>query len=944
MELRWLKRTGRTLRLATLLLPTLIGARAAAQPQRPPAPAVPSGIGEMARLFEAPPDDSRIMMRWWWFGPAVTKPQLEREMRMMKEGGIGGFEVQPVYPVALDDVQSGIKTLPFLSDDFIDALRFTSSTARELGLRMDLTVGSGWPFGGSTVGVVDAQGRLRVERVKVAEGATRIVLPALAETEKLLAVFAATVQGSTVAPDSVREVTDIRDGAVFIAAGVPSPSELQFFISSKTGMMVKRAAVGAEGFVVNHYDRGATDNYLKSVGDRLMQAFGPNPPYAIFCDSFEVYGGDWTGDLLPEFQKRRGYDLRPHLPALVSDMGPKTAGIRRDWGKTLTELLEERFMTPIKDWSARNHTRFRVQGYGLPPATISTNALADLSEGEGYQWKTLRASRWASSASHLYQQAVTSSETWTWLHSPVFRATPLDIKAEADLHFLQGVNQLIGHGWPYTAEGVEYPGWRFYASGVYNEKNPWWIVMPDLSRYLQRMSFVLRQGQPRNDIALYLPNEDAYSQFTTGGNVHLIQVLTERLGSDVMARILESGFNLDFVDDEAIAKLGKVEKGGLNLGGNRYRAVVLPGVERVPLTTYRKLEQFARAGGAVIATRSLPGTAPGFLATDGEHAEVRAISERLFKGATPLGAFVESEKKGLGEALTRFLPPDVALFPAVPDIGFVHRSTPDAEIYFVANTSNAQQLTKATFRVDRVQAESWDPMTGRVSPLNAQPSPTGGMTVSLDLPAYRSQVIVFSKRTLPRAPSVPVRTLPPALDLSGNWRVSFGPGGRAVEAATLRSWTEDEATRYFSGVATYEKTVSLPDSLLRDGLSLRLDFGEGQRIPNPAGGRARFQAWIEPPVREAAVVYVNGRRAGSVWSPPYTLDVTGFLKRGDNAVRIEVGNLAVNYMAGHSLPDYKLLNLRYGSRFEAQDMDKIRVVPSGLLGGVRLIPTSKGPP
>src|SRR5262245_4994113 len=96
-------------------------------------------IDDLERLFLNPPDDSRIMMRWWWFGPAVTKPQIEREMRLMKEGGIGGFEVQPVYPVALDDGK--LKTLPYLSDQFIDALKFTNEKARELGLRMDLTVG-----------------------------------------------------------------------------------------------------------------------------------------------------------------------------------------------------------------------------------------------------------------------------------------------------------------------------------------------------------------------------------------------------------------------------------------------------------------------------------------------------------------------------------------------------------------------------------------------------------------------------------------------------------------------------------------------------------------------------------------------------------------------------------------------------------------------------------
>src|SRR5688572_28654223 len=87
---------------------------------------------DLQSSFQRPPDDARIMMRWWWFGPAVTKPQLEREMRLMKQGGIGGFEVQPVYPLALDDAATGIRNLPYLSPEFLDALRFTAEKSREL--------------------------------------------------------------------------------------------------------------------------------------------------------------------------------------------------------------------------------------------------------------------------------------------------------------------------------------------------------------------------------------------------------------------------------------------------------------------------------------------------------------------------------------------------------------------------------------------------------------------------------------------------------------------------------------------------------------------------------------------------------------------------------------------------------------------------------------------
>src|SRR5713101_5017353 len=125
-------------------------------------------IDELQSSFQHPPDDCKIMMRWWWFGPAVTKPELEREMRLMKQGGIGGFEVQPVYPLLPDDPTRGIKNLPYLSDEFIDALRFVSVKSRELGMRMDLTLGSGWPFGGPSVPISEAAGMLRTERIKLA--------------------------------------------------------------------------------------------------------------------------------------------------------------------------------------------------------------------------------------------------------------------------------------------------------------------------------------------------------------------------------------------------------------------------------------------------------------------------------------------------------------------------------------------------------------------------------------------------------------------------------------------------------------------------------------------------------------------------------------------------------------------------------------------------------
>ena len=97
-----------------------------------------------------------------------------------------------------------------------------------------------------------------------------------------------------------------------------------------------------------------------------------------------------------------------------------------------------------------------------------------------------------------------------------------------------------------------------------------------------------------------------------------------------------------------------------------------------------------------------------------------------------------------------------------------------------------------------------------------------------------------------------------------------------------------------------------------------------------------LRAYLESPVREAADVYVNGQHAGVVWHPPYVLDVASLLRPGKNDLRIVVGNTAMNELSGQSLPDYRLLNDRYGRRFVPQDMDHLQPLPSGLIGEVEL--------
>ena len=218
--------------------------------------------------------------------------------------------------------------------------------------------------------------------------------------------------------------------------------------------------------------------HLAALGDRLVAAVGAERIGTVFCDSLEVYEADWTPRLPDEFAVRRGYRLEPELHLLVTE-GPDSARFRADYYRTLSELYEENFLGPLADWAHGHGLLLRVQSYGEPPATLSSYARVDAIEGEQWGWTTMPPTKWASSAAHHLGVPVVSSETWTWVHAPSFRATPLDLKGEAHEHFLLGINQLIGHGWPCSPRPDETQpeqglGWFFYASGALDDRNAWW--------------------------------------------------------------------------------------------------------------------------------------------------------------------------------------------------------------------------------------------------------------------------------------------------------------------------------------------------------------------------------------------------------------------------------------------------------------------------------------
>jgi len=869
------------------------------------------------------------MVRWWWFGLAVQKSEILRELQQMKADGIGGAELAFEYPQVLDDPAKGLKNLPFLSPEFLDDVNYAQTEGRKLGLRIDVTLGSGWPYGGPATTLAEASGRLRIAQIPVPANATSLPKLKLAEGESIISV--SLVNGEPQHWDAATATTLGAPGSDSRTwdnlPPKPTPRTALFFISSHTKQQVKRAAAGAEGYVLDPLSHQAVANHLKSVGEPLLKAFGPTPPYAIFSDSLEAYGSDWTPDLPTEFKKRRGYDLLPHLPELVAGGTPEAETVRHDWGKTLTELVNENYLTQINNWAIEHHTKFRSQTYGNPAVSFSSQRLAALPEGEGPQWRQFSTLRWATSANHVFGNNVTSGETFTWLHSPVFRATPLDMKAEADIDFLTGENQIICHGWSYSAPQVGEPGWSLYAAGVFNDHNPWHPVMPDVTRYIGGVSYLLRQGQPANQVAILLPTDDAWASFTPTQD-SITALMTRVVTPELMSTILSAGYNVDFIDADAINSVG--------LG--THKILVLPPTDRIPANTLRKIEQFVAAGGKVVSIGRAPSISP-----EGKTLpEITSLSQKLF---TAVKGSLVPDDSALAAALHNAATPDFTLTSGNDEIGFIRRKLPTTDIYFIANTSNHPIDTTATFATAHKFGEQWNPASGE-----ATSSPTAN--VELHLAPYESRIFVFSSVN-PKAPAPRTAPTKQLADLSGNWQVRFAATDKTKSEAKLTDWIASPDTIHYSGEAVYTRDFNL-GSVSTTPTYLQIDGGSPvtppagvlnrpaplhNGIPDPRVTRTGpgMRAWFEPPVREAAIVFINGRQAGYLWHPPYRLDVSPFLKSGQNHIEIHVYNTALNAWSAQPPHDYKPLIAKYGDRFQMQDLNKVVPTSSGILGTIKLV-------
>jgi hypothetical protein len=856
--------------------------------------------------------ENRPWTRWWWMGNALTEAEVTRHLELFQAAGFGGVEVSPIYgPPGSED-----RFVPFLSPRWVELFAHTSREAKRLHLGVDLIAGTGWPFGGPQVNAADSACVVWTEKLQ--EGA---------------------------ASESVK-----RPGAVPLAVQHDKGTSTILFLAP-TKQQVKRAAPGGEGNVLDHFSEKAVERYLKPFDDAFASLPDSLSPRCFFNDSWEVFGANTTPDILTEFQRRRGYDLRNHLLSLNGEGDLETVSrVRSDYRETIGDLTRDAFLGTFANWSHKRGAKVRNQSHGSPANLLDLYAAADIPETEIFGPPRLHlaglkalspvppdfgedeealACRMASSAAHVAGRQLCSSESFTWLgdHGHV---TLEQMKSEVDTLFTLGINHLFFHGTPFSPADVEWPGWLFYAATLVAPTNTLWHDLPALNTYIARCQSLLQEGTPDSDVLFYFPYYDLLaSDEGTDNLLHFLSV--HKTGSWLRKNLTEftttantlvkDGWSFDLVSDSQLSEMVTVTADGTlqSRGGSQYRALIIAGCHRMPPETLERIASLAKSGATVLIQHDLPSDIPGLTTLTERQARLKSAREALVKNhsvtiAPDIRALLEQAK------ITRESFTDEGL-------EFVRRRTATGHTYFVANPG--KEDVAGWFPLTRSASSVMlrDAMTGASGTAATKTDSTGRTQVYLELPAAASVLLQtqLAPSTMERVPwqyTTPQESA--AITLSKGWTVEFVEGGPSLPKsrilAALSDWTlwEDEALRNFSGTARYRITFDLPTGAA--DTAWQLDLGT---------------------VCHSAHVRLNDHEIGSVIAWPWHLTLPAvILKATSNLLEIEVTNLMANRLAdlerrkGDSWRPFLMVNINY-KPFDAASWP---VVPSGLLGPVTLTP------
>ena len=808
-------------------------------------------IGQTIAEWPEVKREMKAGLRWWWLGSAVDKENLRWNMEQYANAGIGTLEITPIYGVQ----GNAMKNISFLTTQWLEMLKYVKEQGEGLNIDIDMTTGTGWPFGGPMVKKEQSASKLVTETFDVTgDGTTEKTLTLKTSNGALQCVMAFPQKDND---GLVTDLTTLVDNKSMTWVAPVGSWKVIAAYNQDGAMQVKRPSPGSEGLVVDHFDKDAVANYLKYFDEKF--AAGGNPwPHSFFNDSYEINVADWTPQLLTEFEQRRGYSLAENLDLLLgvgnrSNASRTKAQVVADYRLTLSDMLLENFTRQWTQWAHSHGVTTRNQAHGSPGNLIDIYAEADIPEIEnfyfndfgikglrddaGYYMEALNTKatlKYASSAAHITGKPLVSSESMTWL-TEHFRTSLSQIKPELDQLFLAGVNHVLFHGAAYSPRETAWPGWKFYAAVDMSPTNSIWHDAPAMMDYIKRVQSFMQMGQPDNDVLVYAPFANDMTKDTSNKlRLYNINTLSSKMTElETCVNNLERmGLDCDYTSERYLMTTTFSEGKIQTATGAHYQALIVPVSTNLPDSVKAHLDILAGQGAQVIYGNK-----------QNELSVLTVAPEPL---RTELG------------------------------LGVIRRSNATGHHYFVSNLTPNDVEGYVALAVPFVSIAVFDPLTGVIEKGTVA---DGKVWVSLKsgqsviLQTYQNDVAVAWNQQ-------PVAEIGNMV-IDGPWTLSFTAdsepmmSGKIYQLERTTTWEElDAETARLMGTGIYETTFTLTAAQMKTASAgFRLNLGD---------------------VRESARVWLNGEYLGCVWSVPFVLDCKGQVREGENTLKIEVTNLPAN--------------------------------------------------
>ncbi len=942
-------------------------------------------LDTFSKSFVSPPDPAKPSVYWWWLFNRVDKEAITRDLEEFKAKGISGVNLMCNGGYAGREPLPGVK---FQSPEWWELFRYTVKETKRLNLELGYNLSAGgWTMQGPWVTPEHAMKKIVHAELKVI--GPKKINEKLPQPEIVddyyndICVQAFRVEEGT-KNVKLKDIIDLTghmksDGSfewqfpegewVILRSGYTLTGHLWSKWFAYPGPPQADTYEGGDGYEIDYLSKASLEDHFNHLGKPLIEEArkaGGKIDY-FWSDSWECGKLTWTQDFPNQFKKYRGYGLIPYLPVLAGytiDNPIISTRFLTDFDCTIQDCLAENFYGHFAELCHQNGMTMGSEAGGpndIPPMDALRNlGRCDFVAGEfwvnghynasnGYnsnRWLRLNLKQTATAA-HIYGKRIAMAEAFTQQepHYTHWSLGPADLKPYANDAFCEGINHILLHQSTCQLPSDGKPGYEFCAGQHFTPNITWWEQSSAFFSYLSRCQYMLQEGKFVGDVCFYLGERPP----TLAPPKYLI--------SD-----LGAGYDCDYINAEVLLKRMAVKDGRIVLpDGMSYRLLVLQNctspseeisrqvgdyqrleVSPVPSTemsveVIKKIRELVINGATILgAPPATSGAVINFSERDEEVQKIVAeiwgdlngdtrTERRLGKGRVIWG------KTAREVLLADGIKPDFTFTrqDANPDkFDYIHRTTPDADIYFVINRTNKKQTSDFTFRVSGKQPEIWDAVTGEMRDAHSFRQKGDRTTLSLEFDRFGSCFVVFRKPIEHTAEGKAELNFPKLYELqelSDSWNVMFDPtwgGPASVQFPKLESWTRhtEEGIKYYSGTAIYHKTFDLPVNIKNKAQRLYLDLGD---------------------VRNVAEVKLNGKNLGILWCYPWRLDITDAVNLKDNRLEISVINLWTNRVIGdlNQPKEKRFTNTHDSFRFD-MITGKTPLLDSGLLGPVKIFESS----